>query len=259
MQCLVPLSISEFLIFQLFGLFNFFRDLLAGLGRIYHAVLNKWMLKTYYRSFQTEIVKETRGSPEFFAADDTQLGIQAPSFLFVHNRLYLALFDGEQAEIVSKNILTLNYFVVPLSISTVSNTCSKSFEAHTPFDPPSLRDIFEFDQIASSLERKYPRTKLVFQTGSDRDVQIKMAFLIGCHMIMSHGLELDETIQCFRGMHSLFESKTPNSSEIVSVLSCWHAFYCAKCLNWMGLDRFLADTTQDDHCIHIEEYLHYAR
>jgi hypothetical protein len=189
--------------------------------------------------------------------------LHAPSFLLVHNRLYLALLGEKQAEIVSRNILTMNYLVVPLSVADVADISSSSsdkeiYANEEVFEPPSLGNIFKFDEMASALERKHPRMKLVFQTGPVPSTQIKMAFLMGCHMIMTHGIGFEETNLAFRNFRSLFGFESHESADI-TIASCWRAFCCAKSLAWIEFNKVVCDYTHDDPCIHIDEYMHYAR
>ena len=176
--------------------------------------------------------------------------------VLVHNRLYLALLGEKQAEIVARNILTLNYLVVPLSVSDVADI--QSTKDNETFEPPCLGDIFKFDEMASALERKHPRMKLVFHTGPNQTTQIGMAFLMGCHLIMSHGVGFEETFLTFRNFHSISELKANGSADI-SITSCWRAFCCAKCLAWIEFNKVVCDSVHDDKCIHIDEYMHYAR
>ena len=187
-----------------------------------------------------------------------QLPAQIPSFLHVYNRIYVALLDVRQAEIISKNVLTCNYCIVPLSAFDVAELC-EPFRDSDSFTPASLGDIFKFDEIASSLQRKHPRMKLVFQAGEDKAIQLKVVFLLGCHMMMRHDCGFEETYLSFKGMQSLFDSKAPESADTVSITSCWRAFYCAKRLNWMEFDTVATETTCDNRCIHMDEYMHYAR
>ena len=192
-------------------------------------------------------------------AETRQLA-QSPSFLHVYNRIYLALLHEQHAEIISKSILTFNYVIVPLTRCQVEVEIEQSQPGPSDrFHPPSLGDIFKFDEIASSLQRKHPRMKLVFQAGEDKAIQLKMAFLIGCHMMMRHDCGFEETYLSFKGMQSLFDSKAPESADTVSITSCWRAFYCAKRLNWMEFDTVATETTCDNRCIHMDEYMHYAR
>jgi hypothetical protein len=187
------------------------------------------------------------------------------SFLHIHNRIYVALLDGEQTEIVSRHVLTTNYLVVPLEMTDVDRIAVKAcqgdlFGAH-PFHPAFLGDILKFNETVSSLERRKPGMKLVFQAGRDENVQVQMAFLLGCHMIMRHGVGFEETHLAFQSLQVLVnESESGACGDLgICIKSCWRAICYAKCQNW--IDLFTAVNTsdgEDKRCIQIDEYIHYA-
>jgi hypothetical protein len=191
------------------------------------------------------------------------------SFACVHKRLYIALLDEKQARTVSRNILNTNYIVVPLSISKVDNLngvdqdTSADLDTHCSppvyqaFLPPCLGDIFKFHEVLTTLDRKYPRKKLVFQTGADHAVQARMVFLLGCHMIMSHNFCFEKTCTAFKDLRALFEE--PTVANAVSIKSCWRAICCAKRMQWIDFERGVNADPNEDRCIHIDEYMHYAR
>jgi hypothetical protein len=189
------------------------------------------------------------------------------SFVCIHKRLYIALLDEKQAQIVARNILNTNYIVVPLTISKVDSmsgiddtpekTNSVRPDMTTAFIPPCIGDIFKFHEVLSTLERKYPRKKLVFQTGADHAIQTRMVFLLGCHMIMSHGLCFEKTCTAFDDLRALIKETAPVSA--VSIRSCWRAICCAKRMQWIDFERGIHADPNEDRCIHIDEYMHYAR
>jgi hypothetical protein len=191
-----------------------------------------------------------------------------PSFIYVHNLLYLALLNEKQAKIVSRNVLNQNFIVIPLSMSRVNYvtgagkecTHSEKQEPQTDhFIPPSLGDIFQFHEFASALDRKYPRKKLVFQTGLVQNNQMKTAFLLGCHMIMNNDVDYERTCLAFKDFHSLFHEMGPDSPHTVSIQSCWRAFCAAKSLRWIDFNSVIHADPDEDRRIHMAEYMHYAR
>jgi hypothetical protein len=131
------------------------------------------------------------------------------------------------------------------------------------FHPAFLGDILKFNATVGSLERKKPRMKLVFQAGRDRSIQAQMTFLLGCHMIMSHGVGFEETFLAFQ---TLYRDSTFNHfgqsgmSEVCqSIKSCWRAMCYAKCLSWVDSNSFVnTNDGEDASSIQIDEYLHYA-
>ncbi len=105
--------------------------------------------------------------------------------------------------------------------------------------------------MACAVETKYPTKRIVFQAGTDSSTQATIAFLMGCHMMLSHGLGFEETYLAFRRLHSIMEPQSCTGPQI-SVKSCLRAFCRAKCSEWITfIDK--------PGSMHIDEYLHYAR
>ena len=178
------------------------------------------------------------------------------SFLNIHNRLYLALLDEKQSEAVARNVLQKCYLVVTLDMVNIRKLDEHDTPELETFDPQGLGDIFRFDEMANALARKDSKLKLVFQTGADQRVQRSLTFLLGCHMILSHGVGFEEAYLAFRQLHHLVEFDAENS---VTIRSCWRAFCCAKVHGWVDFNPVLGPSPYDADCMHIEEYLHYAR
>jgi hypothetical protein len=185
-------------------------------------------------------------------------------YIYLHNRLYLALSDKAPAPSVSKQISGLHYYVVPFYESHVTEIIHREAEQLPSnefyFGVPRLKDIFEFDQMACALERKDPATKIVYQAGSDWVSQSTLSFLIGCHMMISHGLGFEETYLAFGSIRSLLEpSSLLRDTSRISVKSCLRAFCRAKCSDWITFKEQNEDLPEKPGTIHIDEYLHYAR
>ena len=177
------------------------------------------------------------------------------SFINVFEGMYLALFDRKQACQMAQHGLQSKYVIVPFSIAD-----SEGLEA---FNPSSLADIYKFDKIANEVIRKNAGHKLVFCAGANPRAQTKAAFLLGCHLIMTHDLSLAECIESFSDLKDLFEQYAPSYLNLLSIGSCWQALLCAKQMGWIDfMDSDLVD--HDDHddlasIINMEEYLHYSR
>jgi hypothetical protein len=166
----------------------------------------------------------------------SKLVIPGRSFANIHNRLYLALYEAKQAEIMAQHELKQNFLVVPLA-SVKACEVKGAKEDSESFNPSSLIEIFKFDEMACTLERKNPTIKLVFCTGAGQPSQVRVAFLVGCHMIMSHGVDSEETHLAFKNFHGLFQRFSPADGGGVTVESCWHALYRAKSLNWIDFRK----------------------
>jgi hypothetical protein len=187
---------------------------------------------------------------------------QIETYLYVHNRLFLVLSDKGPSSVVSKHISDLHYHVVPLFASHINEIIHREAEQHPSgefrFTTPRLKDILEFDQMACALEKKNPVTKIVYQAGSDRITQSTLSFLVGCHMMISHGLGYEETYLAFGSIRHLLEPSSFDQPSI-SVKSCLRAFCRAKCSDWITFKEQTDDSPEKPGSIHIDEYLHYAR
>ena len=104
------------------------------------------------------------------------------SFLDLHCKLYLALYSEEQVERIAQHALHSNYILLPLQPANVSPD---------DFDPSvinsSLEEIYRFDQMSQSAIHQNAGMKVVLYTGPGNAHQLKIIFLLGCHMIMTHG------------------------------------------------------------------------
>eukprot|EP00292_Cryptomonas_paramecium_P009476 CAMPEP_0113707734 /NCGR_PEP_ID=MMETSP0038_2-20120614/28570_1 /TAXON_ID=2898 /ORGANISM="Cryptomonas paramecium" /LENGTH=258 /DNA_ID=CAMNT_0000633321 /DNA_START=73 /DNA_END=846 /DNA_ORIENTATION=- /assembly_acc=CAM_ASM_000170 len=167
---------------------------------------------------------------------------QGSSFLRLHKRIYFALFDAEQAAIVAQHELKQNYSLVPaFTVNSISS------EGGAVEDPTPLLTIYEFDRIANAVARQNPGGKLVFCGGgaSNPMQQIRSAYLVGCHLILTHGLSADRTYASFLPFHHAFEEyplSSPSSSAHqgvgrLTVDSCWSALDSARAMGWVDFRR----------------------
>ena len=124
---------------------------------------------------------------------------------------------------------------------------------------PCLEDVFKFHESVCSLERKNPRKKLVFQAGENQSVQTITGFLLGCHLLITHGIEYDRLCLTFRDFHDMFDDIGCDFADSISIHSCWRALWRAKCLKWIEFEKMTHTDPEKDYCIHIDEYIHYAR
>ena len=163
------------------------------------------------------------------------------SFFRVYDNLYMAFFHGDQAKVLARHELKSNFLVVPILMEDQYRLCeggsSSSNMEHNAFSPSSLTEIFKFDEMACALERNNTKTRLVFCTGGSHASQARLAFLVGCHMMMSHGTTLDDTIQYFRNLHGLFHQFASTNGGNVSVQSCWRALSSARSLHWIDFRK----------------------
>ena len=182
------------------------------------------------------------------------------SFMQIHRHIYLALYDQVQAKTMANQQLNQNYLIVPLhqSQTDVLLTEDNSEDNSQAFTPSTLAQIYKFDQILRDISRKNVGAKLVFCSGTERLAQSKIAFLFGCHLLMTHCVDLESVIMAFAPMNHIFGVTEP-SSDSFSVWSCWRALACAKQMDWLDFWEVFDTGDCSDCCIKIEEFLHYAR
>ena len=112
---------------------------------------------------------------------------------------------------VTKKMLSLNYAFVPLHQTIVTEFLQRDPQTNSGYEflELTLEDIYVFDQRACAVEAKYPTKRIVVHTYSNECAQATMAFLMGCHMILSHGLGFEETHLSFRRLHSILDPQVP--------------------------------------------------
>jgi hypothetical protein len=203
---------------------------------------------------------EVADGSEQHAQDDEMAQTIVKNFMYVHNRLLMASFDERQTPAIAKIISSLNYVVAPFAQSRApdNNSLDENQLQETFFDPPNIEDVIGFDVMACALEAKCPTQKVVFHSSHDQRAQGTLAFLLGCHMMLSHGLGFEETYLAFRRLHSLMDPQSRDGPQI-SVKSCLRAFCRAKCSNWIIFKDLAASPSESNLSIHIRTYLHYAR
>ena len=122
------------------------------------------------------------------------------SFFPVTRDLYLALFDADQAKRMAQHSLKVKYIVVPMAAMC---RCTKEDDLANTFTPSSLIEIYKFDAMANQIKRQNSGQKLIFASGRNVSVQRRATFLIGCHVIMSHGLDADTTFSMLENINAV--------------------------------------------------------
>jgi hypothetical protein len=106
----------------------------------------------------------------------------APGFVQAHQHLFLALYEETQAKRMAQHMLKSKFVVVPCVHSIETNGCEQ-------FVPSPLQEIYRFDELANQASRQNAGLRLVFCAGLNPVIQARVAFLLGCHMLIS--LEMD--------------------------------------------------------------------
>ena len=172
------------------------------------------------------------------------------AFIGVHSRLYLSLFEKDQVEKIAQHKLHSNYLVLPL---TRKHTVLSENDAKYVLS--SLEEIYQFDQMVHAIMRQNSGMKVVFYTGVGNQHQLKAIFLIGCHLIMTHGWTSAEVVSTFSSM----SESVLNSENDCSVRSSWRAIFWAKKKNWINFKETFDLGLEGHDGIQMDEYLHYSR
>jgi hypothetical protein len=177
--------------------------------------------------------------------------MQPANPIHIHNKVYLELKDGSWKSKTNAglygdfNLFSPSHAVVARDL--LSNAQSRTDDC--PAAPFSLSDIFRFDDaMKKELSEGGSGFKLLVQIGSDLVAQARNSFLLGCHLIMSHGLGFEEAFLSLRPLHVLLDRFSNECS--ISVEKSLRAFCCAKCLNWIDFRISANNDIQIDRFVH---------
>jgi hypothetical protein len=168
------------------------------------------------------------------------------SFVQIHEFLFLALYEEAQATKLAHHALKTKYLVVP---------CLHIVERHVleSFVPCPLQEIYKFDELANQASRKSSDLRLVFCGGLNTDLQTRVVFLLGCHMVVSLGMDPKAIIALFQRVEHI---RGQDSKEI---LEAWWSLHCAKIMGWIKFEDPFGSEDEGDETIRMDEYLHYCR
>ena len=113
-----------------------------------------------------------------------------------------------------------------------------------------LEEIHQFDSKLVCLTKNQSVVKLIAFLARNQIQKLPQLFLLGCHLIMSHGLSFEETLLALR------PARDPEAAALNSVLdNALRSVCCAKCLNWI---EFNVDAPNEPR-LQMDEYNHYSR
>ena len=174
------------------------------------------------------------------------------SFFHVHDRAHLVLFEGKPAERMAQHVLKSKHIVIPIA-STLSECPLSSTNF---FVPSSLIEIYNFHKMVGIISRRNADHQLVFSAGTNKKVQVRVVFLVGCHFIMSSSLDADSVHQIFQGLDGIFGQSKSGDTEI---LDGWKALQRAKSLAWLNFAEIFQRESENRDTIDLEELIHYSR
>jgi hypothetical protein len=184
------------------------------------------------------------------------------SFIRLHRRLYLSLFDPIRTSAVALHELNRKFVLVPYNLS-----CKTAVQQAEMIEKGqvSLAEIYNFDCLMRAVARQNPDSKLIICAGLQPAVRARTVLLLGCHMLMSLGENLETTRRTFVPLSSLPGSPIPEDHPVdndgnmwsgeLTASSCWEALAAAKTNRWIDFDR---PFVVGEEILCLEEYLHYS-
>ena len=188
--------------------------------------------------------------------------MQSVSFIHLHRRLYVSLFDPIRTSAVAMHELSRNFVLVPYNLG-----CRTSVRQAEVIEKGqvSLAEIYNFDCMMRAIARQNPGAKIIICAGLHPIVRARTTLLLGCHMILSLGVSLDTARRTFDPLSSLQGFPIPEEpcddsdgnlwSGELTAASCWEALAVAKAHRWIDFDQ---PFVVGEGVLCIEEYLHYS-
>ncbi len=127
--------------------------------------------------------------------DPNSIAVQSFSFIHLHRRLYLSLFDPIRTSVVAPHELNRNFVIVPYP--SKREKISRQLKEKNEKGEISLAEIFNFDCMMRAVARQKPEAKLVVCAGEGPTTRARTVLLLGCHMVLSLGVALDLTCRTF--------------------------------------------------------------
>lgn len=173
-----------------------------------------------------------------------------PGWINLHSRIHVMLeADDAVGAADDKFFVDSSHAWEEIEKLQVKATAARTF--------PTLNSIYLFDDMAKTIENTHKDIKLFFVVKDDVDDKIIISFLIGCHLVMSHGLGFEETYLSFKPWHNTFDQYM--SHQGISLKHLLRSFCCAKCLDWIdfGISPSVGFVSQVmiDKLIHDEGYV----
>ena len=174
----------------------------------------------------------------------------------IHNNLFIAPCDGSSLGDWQED--SDSDFLIPIlkEITAAESEVSQRCLSYNGFLPSSLSAISRFNDMVNNISGTHPHSNLIFCTSNVESYQPRLAFLLGCHLIMAQGLGFEETYLAFRPLDNLISDESGNKITIQIAL---RAFCCAKCMGWIEFTNDCSECKQGTQMICMDEYEHYAR
>ena len=172
------------------------------------------------------------------------------SFFHIHDRSYFVRFEGKRAERMAHHILNRKHLIIS------TQPYLNNYDSEQSVTPASLIEIYKFDERVKQLERRNDDKILVFSAGGSVESQCRVAFLIGCHLIMSKSLDANAVYHIFERLDEVW---SPKIHQKFSIMDCWQALHHAKSLAWLDFSEQIVPDSDEGSAINMEEFIHYSR
>ena len=128
--------------------------------------------------------------------------------------------------------------------------------------PVSLLEVRTFDRMMKMIaSRDCSALITVVCHCFDQQTHAAVAFLLGCHLMLSHGHGFEETILLFRPLHEWIATPSAEQQQHVnySFTNLLRAICCAKCLGWIDFNADPETESTGTPPIDMAEFDHYSR
>lgn len=176
------------------------------------------------------------------------------SFFRVHRQIYLALYDERLAERIAHHSLKSRCIIVTASALFKDEPEISMHEKS--FMPSPLRDIFKFNNTSNQIAIQNPDRRLIFSAGYNVKKQKQVIFLLGCHLMLSRGINAEETFQIFKNIDNLFQNMGESQ---LNIYGCWQAICRVICMGWIDFEERFGVQDRGEMTIDMEEFMHYSR
>ncbi len=175
------------------------------------------------------------------------------------SKLWLVLSSQQNARLVAQQ-LTCEESVASVDSSTFHNQFPAFCEMPhgVRLLPFSLSEIYQFDGLMQHSLSKKGSTPLLLYAGTEPAQQVAVTFLLGCHLLMTHGLAFEEVVLALRPLQAKI-------GDVLGPLGCaafstaLRAVCCARCLDWIDFRQDSDDRAPRKCRIEMDECLHYSR
>lgn len=175
----------------------------------------------------------------------------------IHNNLFVAACNAH-ALVKALGSRSGEFFIMPAQSEKKSKPSEISPRSDVArFHPCSLTEIYRFGVLVANIIKSHENSNIVFSVSSDMREQLDLIFLLGCHLIMHHGLDFEETCLALLPMKKVFPKY---ESESVELETAFRAVWCAKHSNWIDFETgWDSCQVSEESFICMDEYVHYAR